>query len=308
MSTPSDVMAAPDSRPATPSILSVTRPFYWSVRRELWEHRSVYVAPLAVAAVLLFGFLLGTIRLPADMRAAAALDLAHQAAQHTRPYHFAAFAIMLTTLLVGVVYSLGALHGERRDRSILFWKSLPVSDLTTVLAKAAIPLVGLPVVGFAIIIALQLSMLLWSTAVLLASGVSAMPLWTLIPLVQMSVTLLYGLAVAALWYAPIWGWLLLVSGWARRVTFLWAFLPPIALCVVERIAFHTSYFASLLGYRLIGVQDAFVAKARGAVVVDPLAQIDLVRFLSLPGLWAGLAVAAAFLAVAVWQRRYREPI
>ena len=129
----------------------------------------------------------------------------------------------------------------------------------------------------------------------------------------MSLVLLYGLTVLALWYAPIYGWLLLVSGWARRTTFLWAVLPPLALCVVEKIAFNTSYFASMLAYRLGGFDDAFSVKAHGtAAHAEPpqvdLAQLDPARFLSTPGLWVGLAFAAAFLAAAVWQRRRREPI
>ncbi len=65
-----------------------------------------------------------------------------------QPYTFAAGCIMATAFIVGVFYCLDALHGERRDRSILFWKSLPVSDLTTVLSKASIPLVVLPLLSF----------------------------------------------------------------------------------------------------------------------------------------------------------------
>ena len=57
-------------------------------------------------------------------------------------------------------YCLDALYGERRDRSILFWKSLPVSDLTTVLSKASIPIVVLPLLTFAVTVATQLIMLL----------------------------------------------------------------------------------------------------------------------------------------------------
>ena len=83
-----------------------------------------------------------------------------------RAGHAAAF-------VVGVFYCLDALHGERRDRSILFWKSLPVSDLTTVLSKASIPLVILPLITFAIVIATQLIMLLLSSAAMLISGLSA---------------------------------------------------------------------------------------------------------------------------------------
>ncbi len=64
--------------------------------------------------------------------------------------------------------------------------------------------------------------------------------------VSMPLVLLYGLVVLALWHAPIYGWLLLVSGWARRAAFLWAVLPLVAICILEKIAFNTSYFASML--------------------------------------------------------------
>jgi ABC-2 type transport system permease protein len=283
---------------------------YWSIRRELWENRSVYIAPLAVAVLVLLGFLISAINLPQSMRAALALDPALQRAAIEKPYDIAAMLTMLTAFIVGVFYCLDALHGERRDRSILFWKSLPVSDLTTVLSKASIPLLVLPLLAFTFTVALQFIMLLLSTAVLLASGLNLATLWTQLSFVQMSLLLLYHLlTVHSLWYAPFYGWLLLVSGWARRTTFLWAVLPPLALCVVEKIAFNTSYFASLLKYRLIGwFTQAFAFQAHGSVEADPLTQLTPGNFLSTPGLWIGLAFAAAFLAAAARLRRYREPI
>jgi ABC-2 type transport system permease protein len=298
---------APAPMPA-PSASSATRPLYWSVRRELWENRSIYVAPLAAAAVVLIGFLISMVGQPDRLRAALALDPQKQGIAIAMPYNVAAILVVLTSLLVAVFYCLDALHGERRDRTILFWKSLPVSDLTTVLAKAGIPLVVLPLVTFATIVALQLVMLLLSTATLLASGLAAEIPWTHWPLFQESLVLLYGLAVAALWYAPFYGWLLLVSAWARRTTFLWAVLTPLAICVLEAIAFRTSHFASMLKYRLAGgFGAAFVGGQHGDPFVG-LAQLDPVKFLSTPGLWIGLAVAAAFLAAVVWLRRYRDPI
>jgi ABC-2 type transport system permease protein len=302
-----------DSQGTAPAALSETRPMYWSVRRELWENRSLYVAPLAVAAVYLFGFLISLIGLPHSMRELPALDLAHQRVELAMPYSHAAILLTLTAFLVGVFYSLDALHGERRDRSILFWKSLPVSDLTTVLSKASIPLVVLPLFLFALTVIVQLIMLLLSTTALLVSGVGAVTLWTHLPLFQMEWVLLYGLTVIALWHAPIYAWLLLVSGWARRATFLWALLPPLAIGVFEKIAFHTSYFGSLLQDRLFGfAPGAFDLKDKAGVPVDPhfipLSQLAPQRFLSSPGLWVGLIIAAALLAAAVRLRRYREPI
>src|SRR2546422_3588795 len=231
-----------DSQVIAPAVISVTRRMYWSVRRELWESRSIYIAPLAVAAVILFGFLISTIGLPHKMRALSALDPMQQHELIEQPYSFAALLIMGTTFIVGVFYCLDALYGERRDRSILFWKSLPVSDLTSVLSKASIPLVILPLVTFVIIIATQFVMLLWSSVVLLTSGLAGTT-WTRFNLLEQSLILIYGLIVLALWYAPIFGWLLLVSGWARRATFLWAVLPLFAIGALEKIAFNSTHFA-----------------------------------------------------------------
>jgi ABC-2 type transport system permease protein len=274
----------------------------------LWENRSIYIAPLAAAAVFLFGFLISTIHLSAKMRALSALDRMQQHNAIVRHYDLAAALIMATVFIVSVFYCLDALHGERRDRSILFWKSLPVSDLTTVLSKAMIPLVILQLLAFAITVATQGIMLLLSTAVLLGNGLSPATLWTQLPLFQMWWMLLYHLVtVHALWYAPIYGWLLLVSGWARRAAFLWAGLPVLGICVVEKIALNTSYFAAMLKYRISG-GDAGGVFLAGGVSMDPMTQLGLGRALSNPGLWIGLAIAAAFLAAAVRLRRYQGPI
>jgi ABC-2 type transport system permease protein len=296
-----------------PAGMSATRPMYWSVRRELWENRSIYIAPMAAGVVYLLGFMISLIWLPRSMRELAAQHPVNPQVALAMPYSHAAMLLMVTAFIVGIFYSLDALHGERRDRSILFWKSLPVSDLTTVLSKASIPLVVLPLLVFAITVPLQLLMRLLATAVLLLGGGGAAPLWTQLPLFQLELVLLYSLTVIALWHAPFYGWLLLVSGWARRAPFLWAVLPPLVIGVFERIAFRTSYFGSLLHQRFGGfIAAAFDLKDKNGVTLDPhfipLTQLAPGRFLSSPGLWIGLIVAAALLAAAVRLRRYREPI
>ncbi|MEO6927794.1 MAG: ABC transporter permease [Casimicrobiaceae bacterium] len=292
--------------PAVPG--TPVRPFYWSVRRELWENRSITIAPLLAAIVVLLGFLASASGLPNKMRAVLALDVVQQGTTLAMPYGIAAMVVIVTSVFVAVFYCLDALHGERRDRSILFWKSLPVSDRTAVLAKASIPLVVLPLLAFVIVVVVQVVMLLLSTLVLSVAGVGATALWTQMPLVGMTLATLYGLVAFALWYAPVYAWLLLVSAWARRTMFLWAVLPPLAIGIVEKLSFGTGYFASLLQYRLTGVfARAFTAHPQDGVMA-PLAQLDPGKFLGTPGLWAGLVAAAAFLAAAVWLRRNREPL
>jgi len=290
-----------DSQRIAPE-LAATQPLLWSVRRELWENRSIYIAPLAVAVVMLFGFLIATIG------HAMSMDPARRTAALTEPNDFAALLIMGTAFVVGVFYSLEALHGERRDRSILFWKSLPVSDLTTVLSKASIPLVVLPLLAFALTVGTQWIMLLLSTAVLLASGLSVAPLWSHMPLFQTWLLLLYHLlTVHVLWYAPMYGWLLLVSGWAKRAAFLWAALPWLAIGAIEKIAFNTTHFAAWVGYRFSGdtAGGSFMGD-NGSM--DPLMHLTPGKFLSTPGLWIGLAFFAACMAAAVRMRRSQGPI
>jgi ABC-2 type transport system permease protein len=299
--TPFDTSAPPPPRAAP------TRPLYWSVRRELWEHRSVLIAPLAVAGVVLFGILISAVRLGHHLSDLPRFDPARDGGALSLPFDFAAIPVMATALIVAVFFCLGALHNERRDRSILFWKSLPVSDLTAVLAKAFIPMVALPAITFVIVCVLHLFMLLIGTAALLAHGLDPTPFWTGVPWLQVEMTLLYTLVALSLWYAPIYAWLLLVSAWAKRAPFLWAVLPPLALCLLEKIAFDTTNLGALLSYRLHGgVSEAFdVSQVDHAM--RHLPRIDLVQYLSTPGLWAGLVFAAGFGAAAVWMRRYREP-
>jgi len=310
MTTQSNAVPQPlESQRNAPAALSATRPLYWSIRRELWEHRTVYLAPLAAAAVVMFGFLISLIRLPHRMPAILALSPEKQREALVGPYEVAAGLIMGTAFIVGFYYCLDALYAERRDRSILFWKSLPVSDLTTVLSKASIPVI-LQLLTVAITVATQWIMLLLSTAVLVASGANVSSLWTQLSLFQMSLMLLYHLlTVHVLWYAPIYCWLLLVSAWSRRAVFVWAFLPPLAICVLEKLAFNTSHFVALLKYRFTGGPEAVTMTASGGfATINPMTHLTPGAFLISPGLWSGLALAAVFLAAAVRLRRYREPI
>jgi ABC-2 type transport system permease protein len=304
--------SSPESQGSAPPLMSATRPLYWSVRRELWENRSIYMAPLAASAVYMLGFLISLAWVPHHLRHLASPDPAHPLTLLAMNYAHAGMLLTLTAFLVGIFYSLDALHGERRDRSILFWKSLPVSDLITVLSKASIALAVLPALVFVLTVPLQIAMRMLTTAALLVSGGNVAAEWTL-PLFQMQVGLLYGLIVLALWHAPIYCWFLLVSGWARRATFLWAVLPPLAIVAIEYIAFRTSYLGSLLKDRVFGFAEAaFDLTDKNGVPIDahfiPLTQLAPGRFLSSPGLWLGLAFAVVFLGAAVRLRRDQGPI
>jgi len=305
------------------------RPFYWSVRREIWENRGVYLAPLGVAAVVLLGVVVAMrhltdqvrhyLALSADLQASAGiapaalalkkLAVAKAAGGLAFPYGVAASGLMLTAMVFAVFYSLAALHAERRERSILFWKSLPVSDLTTVLSKAAIPLLVLPVVTAAIALATQAILLAAETAVLAAGGIDPAVLWDRLDLAAMWTSIPYGLAVLALWHAPLIGWLMLVSAWAKRMAILWALGPVAAVCLFERLALGTTRAWDFVIHRLAsGFSVGFTAAPGPHRSMYGAERIDPVHLLANPGLWGGLVVFAACLAGCVWLRRTRDPL
>jgi ABC-2 type transport system permease protein len=281
--------------------------FTWSMRRELWEHRAFYIAPLVVAGLVLFAFLFNMGPYAGMMSSLTSIDPAKQVLAVVMPFSLAASVVLFTSFVVAMFYCLDALYTERRDRSILFWKSMPVSDSMTVLSKAAFPLAALPLIAFAIALVTQAALLVLASAVMVAKGIEPTVLWSRLPLGQMAVVMFYGLVVHTLWYAPIYGWLFLVSAWAKRAPFLWAVMPVFAAFVFEKVAFGTSYVFGLVRYRVVGAMgEAFAGNAMREPVTQ-LSQLDPVRFVSSLGLWIGLAFAVAFLAAAIWLRRGREP-
>jgi len=220
-------------------------------------------------------------------------------------FELAPALIMGSALIVSVFYCLDALYGERRDRSILFWKSLPVSDVTAVISKLSIPILVVPLLSFVITVATLLLTLMISSAILAGSGINVRELWTHVSLFRVpAIWLYYLVTVHGLWYAPLYAWLLLVSAWAPRAPFLWAFLPPFVIYGMERIAFNTSYFLNLMRYRFEGPVSGTVTEHQQ----DFTSTLIPHHFLGTPGLWTGLVVAAVFLYATVRLRRSRGPI
>jgi ABC-2 type transport system permease protein len=276
---------------------------YWSVRRELWENRAIYLAPVAGVCIVLAGFI-GLFTLPSRARAAAlnSTEL-HQIVQV--PYVTAAMILMAIQLVVAIFYCLDALYGERRDRSVLFWKSMPVSDLTTVVSKACIPILALPLVTFVATVATQVVMLLVGSAMLSANGVSPSILWEHMSIADI-IRINFGHLVVfhGIWYAPLYAWLLLASAWATRLPFLWATLPPAAVVVIERVAFNSTHFAGLLQDVFFGGSPADAPSGMHVMTMEMLS-VPFGPFLLRPGLWIGLAISAVLLLGAVRLRHVR---
>jgi ABC-2 type transport system permease protein len=190
------------------------------------------------------------------------------------------------------VYCAEALHGERRDRAILFWKTWPVGDGTAVAAKAVVAMVVVPAVTLALLIAAQVI----ARAVLAGRGIELHA-----PMANPVAAALEVLG-ATLWIAPVYAWIMVVSAWARRAVLLLAFLPSLLVAVVEAMfrgehSIGDALFRRGVGRHWPGKLNLDSAPG-GAMSVTPAPAL-----LRSPALWAGVVLAIVLLAVAARLRR-----
>lgn len=297
------------------------------LRREFWEHRSIAIVPfvfgcLFVVAVLLS--VLGLVRFSVDIGEVTIGEMA----RHVRPEDwqpgmqlaFVSLAGIFQAVMVIVVlfYLADALYAERRDRSILFWKSLPVRDATVVASKFLTATALAPAFTFSIFVATAVLIWLVAGITVLMLGESAALAAGPAALLGASAVFAWSLIAQSLWYAPVYGWVLLASAFARRAVLLWVLLPPVGLIVAERTLLGSGQLARVIGGRLTGAWPlAFSTSHSGATLADEGAVRmqglpmlgDLItpgRFLGSAALWVGLLVALLFLIGATSLRRWRD--
>jgi ABC-2 type transport system permease protein len=268
------------------------------VRRELWEHGSLVWAPLAMALTIIVvslvsGMVKGSIDI--DLGEDRPLpELFGDAEKQRGIFSLVMAGLVLPQLLVGFVvvffYLLDGLFTERRDRSILFWKSLPVSDAKTVLSKLFVALVAVPLWSWAL--SLVVGLVVFGVLATQVSGTPAAGLgtWHGGTWLTVQAAMLGKMAIAALWYLPVAGWLLLVSVLAKRAPFLWATLPFLVLSLAERIALGSNVVGAMVAQRLFGFREE----------VSLMSEFPL---LASPALWIGVAVGAALVYAAIRVRR-----
>jgi len=301
--------------------------FGWLVRREVWETQAVWIAPAICVAVLIVSSIIGGVQIGDVDFVASDPDTAEEI-RAFGPQGIANLAgLMLLALAVPFFivitftqffYAMDALYSDRRDRSVLFFKSLPVSDAETVLSKLATACVVIPAVALVGALVAQLLINLVLTVKFAGTGLPLVEyLWHPRSWGPALVATLYGTVAVMLWSVPVVGWLLFVSAVVPRSPFLWATLPPLALALAERIAFGTTHVGRLLVERLAGVpfaafrdvEQSGLAVKIGEAGKGPQSVLGMLRpleFLADPGLWGGLIVGALFVAGAIWARRYRD--
>ena len=227
----------------------------------------------------------------------------------------------LVLAFVVFFYCLGALYDDRRDRSILFWKSLPLSDTQTVLSKVISALVIAPLVATLAAVATMFGFLLIISIVAVTHGGSPTTLiWGPASPLTLSAGLLTAIPVYALWALPTAGWLLLCSAWARSKPFLWAVMLPLfaGIIVSTTKLMHvfdmtTGWFwQHIVGRLLLGTVPGVdlvyrLAASDNAKSVESLAALmspaEQLKTLAMPDLWIGAAFGVAFIALAIVLRK-----
>jgi ABC-2 type transport system permease protein len=300
-------------RPATLAALPNTpRALVALARRELWEHRSLWILPLVVTGLLLLA------AIPAHVDVNGIGMIAATSQRQQAVFMLAQFVLAVPFYLVLLfavpLYLLDCLYAERRDRSILFWKSLPVSDGLTVLSKLLVGLVVVPLgVYLLALVTHLLIMAIWGVRVLVHTAPAGVLHFNLQAWATLQLDMLLALLLAVLWYAPVVGLLLLISAAARRIPLLWATLPPLLAPLLERIAFGTTYLWHFLGYRALGIWgDVAGGAVAWAESQHNETSLQLVDHLNFGGafanidVWLGVLAAALFVYGAVRVRRYRD--
>ena len=297
------------------------------VRRELWEHRAIYVMPLVIALLISLLSITGQVTISGFDHA---LDIgiigATNLGESERSAAVTALMISLSSPFIFAMwilitfYALDSLYAERKDRSILFWRSMPLTDLETVLSKLLTAAIVIPLITFAVIVVTHLAVLLIMSVWLGARGANAWHLiWSVAPFIDNWTATLVFLLALPIWLSPFVGWFLLVSAFTKRSPLLFASLPIVILPILEANIFKTSVLVEALFVRsvkmplFIGLDnmELLFQKGENFKMVDDaslslLSLMDLGGFFSSLSLWSGIVVCGLFVTLAMYVRRYRD--
>ncbi len=289
--------------------------YIWLIRREFWENRAIWIVPALIGGALTLAALFGRVEIVALTSAEQNRSVAGMILFAFGVVFFAVMSLYCTW------YLLDCLYADRKDRSVLFWKSLPISDTATVLSKLFVGLIAIPIVYF---LAADLSTLLMAFVISLRARSSfGSALWRPDLWLQLQALWLYVILTTAIWYLPLAGWFLLISAWAKRAVTLWSILPPLAAILAERLFLGTYHTVDLLKHRILGYvplayydvshRERWVTTVIGTddTITTPSSVWSLLNpigFLSSPATWIGVLVGAALIYGAIQLRTRRTEL
>ena len=315
--------------------------FTWLLKREFWEYRGAFFWTPAIVAMVMLAFVLIALVIAEVSANRAGVSMNginfNEISQHLSEGNLAqlhagldvgllslGFPIGIALFFVLFSYGVGALYNDRADRSVLFWKSLPISDTETVIAKVVAMALVAPALAVGAMIALHLGFLVVLSLWVLAHGINPLLLWAPTHLVSMWAKLILLIPVNALWALPSIGWLLLVSSFVRSKPFLWAFLVPVTAGVLTSVVHLMNslslpsgwFWKNIVGRLLLSLVPGTWVDVTNLKDLDredrlPEALGNLLSFdavgqlVSTPTFLIGVAAGVAMIAGAVYFRRQR---
>ncbi|MGH8292470.1 MAG: hypothetical protein ACRESA_03265 [Gammaproteobacteria bacterium] len=309
--------------------MNALAPYWVLVKREIWEHKSLWIVPIVVGCLSVLGSLYG---------GAALIVAAHQGvvsvnhvgmvgASAPGGLHVAmlAMASFFNVVMLFMVwfYLMDSLYADRKDRSVLFWRSMPVSDTTTVLSKLFAGMITAPALMFVLVVITEIVVGIIFTIAAAIIGVNLLH-EAFFPgtIILTWVVLAFALIQQSLWLLPYWGWFLLCSAWAKKLVLAWVVLIPLGAVLIELIVFRTHYLSNgifghisrglvLFGsYTKHGPQVGFPGQSH---VFGPPGNAvatfgSVAHMFTLLEMWIGVGIGVIFILGAIWLRRHRSEI
>lgn len=313
--------------------------FKWMLKREYWEHKGgLFWAPTVVGALMVAMMLVTFIVVLASGKTHGVhvngMEM-HSMAELATPEVRAQMAEGLSSMFIGSIapisivmsfvvffYYIGALFDDRSNRSVLFWKSLPISDRDTVLSKVVTGLFVAPVLAWiaSLIVSILVTLLLCATAAVAGVNVFGAVL-SHSRTYTMPFEFLAVLPVYMIWALPTVGWLLMVSAWARTKPFLWAVGAPLVtggLLSWMNAILGLQWKLDILWQGVIGRlllsavpgSWSFLLRDPSRLGADALDKgsplVSSWNVMATPEIWIGAVVGIAMIVVAIRLRRYRD--
>ncbi|MGB9429190.1 MAG: hypothetical protein WCC11_04835 [Gammaproteobacteria bacterium] len=311
--------------------MNAVRPYWALAKREVWEHKSFWIVPIVIACLsVLFSLYGGGALIVATHQSLVNVDMSDLTGPDSRTavyiFLLAAAGIFNIVMLFMVwFYLMDSLYGDRKDRSILFWRSMPISDTTTVLSKLFTGMVTAPALMFVLVIITEIII---GIIFIIAAAFSGINLLTAVfhpgIIILAWITLAFALIQQSLWLMPYWGWFLLCSAWAKKLPFAWTVLIPLGAMLAEVIVFRTHYLSNAIighigrgvilvsGYSSHGMQVGLPSNLGehnyGAPNAHFLNLASVAHMFVLPEMWIGVGIGIIFILGAIWLRRNRSEI
>lgn len=293
------------------------------LKREVWEHRSIWLTPVVLALVIAVAVLTGAMSLStyAEEVDVGLIGAQNAEAHYRRAILYAPMLVIVAIFAVGagivqIFYSLDSLYSERKDKSILFWRSLPVTDAETVISKVLTATVIIPAVALAGTFVTHLTAMILSSGWVMFEGGNALHLiWQSAPVFDVWAWSIITAYLVTIWLSPFLGWFFFVSAFTKRTPMLLGFLPLVVLPLLEKAILPTNFLGHAISERftrmpLSGVDfeevfdDNFIEAHEHPVSI--MSVLDIGRFFSSASVWAGVVVCGLFITAAIYVRRYKD--